>query len=88
MFTGPFGNFQDKYTFDVSSLGLTDQPTNVKFSVSPTFTSLGSTSLKTSTSLYKEYETPEVSIDAEALRFKIEGDNNSEVTRFNVDLFT
>lgn len=88
MFTGPFGNFQDKYTFDISSLSLSDQPRSVNFSISPTFTSMGSTSLSSSTNLYKEYETAEVSINAEALKFKIEGDNNSEVTRFNADLFT
>jgi len=88
MFTGPFGNFRDMYTVDSTSLSLSDQPRQVEFTVPASFTSMGSTSLSSNTNLYKEYATPEVSIDAEALKFKIEGDTGATVIRFNADLFT
>ena len=88
MFTGPFGNFKDKYTFDVSSLGLTDQPKDVRFAVNTTYTAMPSASVTTTTDTYNEYTVADQALDAEALRFKIEGDTGAEVTRFNVDLFT
>lgn len=87
-YTGGFGHIADRYDIDVSSLNLTTEPKDIRFTVNPTFTSMGSLTAGTSTDLYKEYDTSEASIDAEALRFKIEGDTDAEVTKFNVDLFT
>lgn len=88
MFTGPFGNFKDKYTIDISSLSLTDQPTDVRFGTNSTYTALPSGSATTTNDQYAEYTVADQSVNAEALRFKIEGDTGAEVTRFNVDLST
>lgn len=88
MWTGAFGNFGDKQVIDISSLSLSQQPQQVEVVPAATYTSLGSASVGTSTELYQRYDFDSKVIDAEALRFKIEGDTDAEVTQFNVDLFT
>lgn len=87
-FTGPFGNFKDRHEIDITSMGLSGQPKDVRFATDTSYTAMSSASLTTTANLYKEYTVPDVSLNAEALRFKIEGNTDAEVSRFNVDLFT
>jgi hypothetical protein len=87
-FTGSFGNFNDRHVIDITSLGLTGQPKDVRFAINSTYTALPSGSVSTNNDLYTEYTVPDEPIDAETLRFKIEGDTGTEVSRFNVNLYT
>lgn len=83
----PFGHFNDRYQVDISSLGLSEEPRDVRFGYKTTYESLGTPSVTAETDSYKELSYPSKPINAETLKFKIEGNTGAEVSRFNVDLY-
>ena len=84
----PFGHFDDRYQVDISSLGLSTEPRDVRFGYKTTYESLGTPSVTTENDYYKELTYPSKPINTETLKFKIEGDTGAEVSRLNVDIYT
>ena len=88
MFVGDFGPTVGQYTVDVTSANLSALPDNIRLGSNTTYDSLGTPTISSSTSSERTYAYPSKSLDAEALRFKIEGDTDAEIKQVNVDLFT
>jgi len=88
VFNGSFGPLNGEYTVDVTSANLQNTPKDIRLPFNTTYDSLGSATLQSSTSSERTYAYTSKSIDAEALRFKIDGDEDDEIKQLNVDLFT
>ena len=86
MYNIPMDLFENRYTIDITSAGLSNPP-NTGGIADPVYVSLG-TATKTSSSVKNTYTYPDVAIDTAAIKLQVVGNTGAVVSKINADLYT